>query len=83
MAAARKRSKPPPKRATRSLLAARPSLPTVRLPELEPHHVDVLGLGLIALGVLLGGVAYVGDFYITTPNAQSETYSWPPLWSCS
>jgi hypothetical protein len=30
-----------------------------------------------------GGVAYVGDFYITTPNAQSETYSWPPLWSCS
>jgi DNA segregation ATPase FtsK/SpoIIIE, S-DNA-T family len=60
MAAARKRSKPPPKRATRSLLAARPSLPTVRLPDLEPHHVDVLGLGLIALGVLLGGVAYAG-----------------------
>ena len=60
MAAARKRKKPPPKRATRSLLAARPSLPTVRLPNLEPHHVDVLGLGLIALGVLLGGVAYAG-----------------------
>ena len=60
MAAARKRKKPPPKRATRSLLAARPSLPTVRLPNLEPHHLDVLGLGLIALGVLLGGVAYAG-----------------------
>jgi len=60
MAAARKRKKPPPKRATRSLLAARPSLPDLRLPELEPHHVDIIGLGLIALGVLLGGVAYGG-----------------------
>jgi S-DNA-T family DNA segregation ATPase FtsK/SpoIIIE len=58
--AARKRSKTPPKRATRSLLAARPSLRVVQLPQLEPHHVDVLGLGLIALGVLLGGVAYAG-----------------------
>jgi S-DNA-T family DNA segregation ATPase FtsK/SpoIIIE len=60
MAAARKRKKPPPKRATRSLLAARPSLPAVRVPDLEPHHVDILGLGLIAVGVLLGGVAYLG-----------------------
>ncbi len=57
--AARKRSKTPPKRATRSLLAARPSL-RLALPELEAHHVDILGLGLIALGVLLGGVAYAG-----------------------
>ncbi len=57
--AATKRKKPPPKRATRSLLAARPSL---RLPDvrLEPHHVDILGLALIAVGVLLGGVAYGG-----------------------
>jgi S-DNA-T family DNA segregation ATPase FtsK/SpoIIIE len=57
--AARKRKKPPPRRATRSLLAARPSL---RLPqiELEPHHVDIIGLGLIAVGILLGGVAYAG-----------------------
>ena len=55
MAAARKRKKTPPKRATRSLLAARPSLPVVHLPALEPHHVDIFGLGLIALGVLLGG----------------------------
>ena len=60
MAAARKRKKTPPKRATRSLLAARPSLPVVQLPALEPHHVDIFGLGLIALGVLLGGVAYGG-----------------------
>ncbi len=55
--ATRKRKKPPPRRATRSLLAGRPSL---RLPhiEFEPHHVDILGLGLIAVGILLGGVAY-------------------------
>ena len=57
--AARKRKKPPPKRATRSLLAG---LPSLRLPqiEFEPHHVDILGLGLIAVGILLGGVAYGG-----------------------
>jgi DNA segregation ATPase FtsK/SpoIIIE, S-DNA-T family len=57
--AARKRKKPPPKRATRSLLAG---LPQLRLPhvEIEPHHVDIFGLGLIAVGILLGGVAYAG-----------------------
>jgi len=55
--AARKRSRTPPKRATRSLLSARPSLHLPRL-DLEPHHVDILGLGLIAIGILLGGVAY-------------------------
>jgi DNA segregation ATPase FtsK/SpoIIIE, S-DNA-T family len=55
--AARKRKKPPPKRATRSFLSARPSLRLPRL-ELEPHHVDILALGLIAVGILLGGVAY-------------------------
>jgi len=59
MAAARKRKKPPPKRATRSLLAARPSL-RLSMPALEPHQVDIAGLGLIALGILLGGVAYAG-----------------------
>jgi DNA segregation ATPase FtsK/SpoIIIE, S-DNA-T family len=58
--AARKRSKTPPKRATRSLLAARPSWPRLARPDLEPHHVDILALGLIALGILLGGVAYAG-----------------------
>ncbi len=58
--AARKRSKTPPKRAKRSLLAARPSLRLPRPRPLEPHHVDIVGLGLIALGVLLGGVAYAG-----------------------
>jgi S-DNA-T family DNA segregation ATPase FtsK/SpoIIIE len=57
--ATRKRSKTPPKRATRSLLAARPSWRMPR-PELEPHHVDILALGLIAVGILLGGVAYAG-----------------------
>jgi S-DNA-T family DNA segregation ATPase FtsK/SpoIIIE len=57
--ATRKRSKTPPKRATRSLLAARPSWRMPR-PEFEPHHVDILALGLIAVGILLGGVAYAG-----------------------
>jgi S-DNA-T family DNA segregation ATPase FtsK/SpoIIIE len=47
----------PPARAKRSLLASRPSLrPMLRL---EPHHVDVLALALIALGIFLGGVAYL------------------------
>ncbi|MBV9808319.1 MAG: DNA translocase FtsK [Solirubrobacterales bacterium] len=55
--AARKRSKTPPKRATRSLLAGLSSARLAR-PELEPHHIDILGLGLVALGILLGGVAY-------------------------
>jgi DNA segregation ATPase FtsK/SpoIIIE, S-DNA-T family len=55
MAAARRR-KPPPKRATRSLLASRPRLPVV---DLEPHHVDILALALIAVGVFLAGVAYL------------------------
>ncbi len=56
--AARKRSKTPPKRATRSLLAGLSSVRLAR-PELEPHQVDILGLGLVALGILLGGVAYL------------------------
>jgi DNA segregation ATPase FtsK/SpoIIIE, S-DNA-T family len=55
--AARKRKKPPPKRATRLLLSRAHSL---RLPAIaiEPHHVDIIGLGMIAVGILLGGVAY-------------------------
>jgi DNA segregation ATPase FtsK/SpoIIIE, S-DNA-T family len=57
--AARKRTKPPPRRAKRSLLAARPSL---RLPQfqLEPHHLDVIALALIAVGIFLAGVGYLG-----------------------
>ncbi|MBV9918614.1 MAG: DNA translocase FtsK [Solirubrobacterales bacterium] len=52
--------KAPPKRARRSLLAARPSLGALwpRL-ELEPHHVDIIGLALIAVGLFLAGVAYL------------------------
>jgi S-DNA-T family DNA segregation ATPase FtsK/SpoIIIE len=52
--------KPPPKRARRSLLASRPSAAALapRL-ELEPHHVDIAGLALIALGVFLAGVGYL------------------------
>jgi DNA segregation ATPase FtsK/SpoIIIE, S-DNA-T family len=55
----RRRSKPPPKRAKRSLLAsARFTLPRPRL-ALEPHHIDIVGLALIALGLFLAGVAYL------------------------
>ncbi len=52
---ARRKSSPPP-RARRSLLAARPTLPSLSL---EPHHVDIVALALIAVGIFLGGVAYV------------------------
>src|SRR6202789_4158793 len=50
-----RRKSPPPSRAARSVLARRPKLPSMAL---EPHHVDILALGLIAIGIFLGGVAY-------------------------
>ena len=46
----------PPTRATRSLVASRPGLRSVR--DLEPHQIDVIALALIAVGIFLGGVAY-------------------------
>ncbi|MEA2212209.1 MAG: segregation ATPase FtsK/SpoIIIE, family [Solirubrobacteraceae bacterium] len=49
------RRKSPPKRAQRSLLASRPTLPR---PVIEAHHVDIIALALIAIGIFLGGVAY-------------------------
>ncbi len=57
--AATKRKQPPARRAKRSLLASRPALPLPRL-ELEPHQVDIIGLALVAIGVFLAGVAYLG-----------------------
>jgi S-DNA-T family DNA segregation ATPase FtsK/SpoIIIE len=58
MATARRKT-PPRKRAKRSLLASCRS--TLRRPgfRLEPHHVDILALALIAIGLLLGGVTYL------------------------
>jgi DNA segregation ATPase FtsK/SpoIIIE, S-DNA-T family len=50
------RRKSPPPRARRSLLASRPTLPSLAL---EPHHVDILALALIAVGIFLGGVTYL------------------------
>jgi S-DNA-T family DNA segregation ATPase FtsK/SpoIIIE len=52
--------KPLPKRARRSVLASRPSVASLapRI-ELEPHHVDIAGLALLALGVFLAGVGYL------------------------
>jgi len=62
MAATNSRRKPkrkaPPKRAKRSLLASRPSLALPSI-DLEPHHIDIIGLALIAIGVFLAGVAYL------------------------
>ncbi len=56
---ARRRKKPPPKRAKRSALASvRLRIPSLRF-ELRPQHVDIIGLALIALGIFLAGVAYL------------------------
>jgi S-DNA-T family DNA segregation ATPase FtsK/SpoIIIE len=38
------------------MLAGRPTLPSIAL---EPHHIDILALALVALGVFLGGVSYL------------------------
>jgi DNA segregation ATPase FtsK/SpoIIIE, S-DNA-T family len=57
--AATKRKQPPSRRAKRSLLAGRPSLPLPR-PDLEPHHVDIIGLAIVAIGIFLIGVTYLG-----------------------
>jgi S-DNA-T family DNA segregation ATPase FtsK/SpoIIIE len=39
---------------------ARRLLPAVRLPALEQHHFDVIGLGLVALAVFFATVFYLG-----------------------
>jgi S-DNA-T family DNA segregation ATPase FtsK/SpoIIIE len=55
MATAKKKRKPPPKRAQRSLFASRPALPSLQL---APHQVDIIGLGLLAIGAFLAAVGY-------------------------
>jgi S-DNA-T family DNA segregation ATPase FtsK/SpoIIIE len=51
----------PPPRARRSAFASRPSLGRGGPGRaLESHHIDILALALIAVGIFLGGVAYVG-----------------------
>jgi S-DNA-T family DNA segregation ATPase FtsK/SpoIIIE len=52
----RKRSTAAPRRATRSLLGARRSLPRL---DLQPHQLDIVALALIAVGIFLAGVAYL------------------------
>jgi S-DNA-T family DNA segregation ATPase FtsK/SpoIIIE len=54
--ATRARKKPPRRRAKRSLLARVRAAP--RPVQLEPQHVDIIALALIACGILLAGVAY-------------------------
>ena len=62
MAATRKKPpakrRSPPKRAKRSVMASRPSLALPVL-NLEAHHVDIIGLALIAVGIFLAGVGYL------------------------
>ena len=53
---ATRKKAPPPSRARRSKLSGRPALPSVAL---EPHHVDIVALALVAIGIFLGGVAYL------------------------
>jgi S-DNA-T family DNA segregation ATPase FtsK/SpoIIIE len=56
--ATRASKKPPPRRARRSLLArTKPHVPRL---ELAPHHIDVIALAVVALGIFLVCVAYVG-----------------------
>jgi DNA segregation ATPase FtsK/SpoIIIE, S-DNA-T family len=55
---AKSRKQPPPTRATRSLVASRPGLRSVR--DLEPHHIDLIALAIIAVGIFLGGIEYFG-----------------------
>ncbi len=51
--------KSPPRRAIRSPFASRPSLGMLRArPEFEPHHIDIIALALIAIGIFLAGVMY-------------------------
>jgi DNA segregation ATPase FtsK/SpoIIIE, S-DNA-T family len=57
--AAKKRKQSPSSRARRSLLASRPSLDPLRV-DLQPHHIDIIGLALVAVGIFLAGVAYLG-----------------------
>ena len=59
---ARKTRKPPRRRAKRSLLArvGLRSRPWAGAKQLEPHHLDIIALALIACGILLAGVAYFG-----------------------
>ena len=57
--ATRKRKKAPPRRAKRSILGAWASVRPSRV-TLEPHHVDVIALALIAVGIFLAGVGYLG-----------------------
>jgi S-DNA-T family DNA segregation ATPase FtsK/SpoIIIE len=55
MATAKKKRKPPPRRAQRSLFASRPALPSLQL---APHQVDLIGLALLAVGAFLAAVGY-------------------------
>jgi DNA segregation ATPase FtsK/SpoIIIE, S-DNA-T family len=53
--------KPPPKKTRKpAKKPARRSAPEFKLPTLEPHHVDLIGLGLVGLAAFFAPVFYFG-----------------------
>ncbi len=53
--------KPPPKKTRKpAKKPARRSAPEFRLPKLEPHHVDLIGLGLVGMAAFFAPVFYFG-----------------------
>jgi DNA segregation ATPase FtsK/SpoIIIE, S-DNA-T family len=59
-----KRKSPPKKTRKPARKPARPparaSMPSFSLPKLEPHHVDLIGLGLVGLAAFFAPVFYLG-----------------------
>src|SRR5918999_1011766 len=54
--------KPPPKKRRKAAKPARrpPSLPALRMPQLDQHQLDLIGLGLVALAAFFAPVFYLG-----------------------
>jgi S-DNA-T family DNA segregation ATPase FtsK/SpoIIIE len=55
-----KRKSPPRKSRKPARKPARRSTPAFALPKLEPHHVDLIGLGLVGLAAFFAPVFYLG-----------------------
>src|SRR4051812_7754288 len=55
-----KRKTPPKKTRKPAKKTVRRSAPELKLPTLEPHHVDLIGLGLVGLAAFFAPVFYLG-----------------------
>src|SRR5215213_6038088 len=66
------RARPRASARPRAKRAAGASLRRPALPELSPHQLDVLGLGLAALGVFLAFVLYLGAAGGSVGGAASD-----------